>query len=380
MRHRFVWTILSLLLANFAALRAQTTRYFTFSSNYLPNWVTNDIQIWNCSGVYEYSLFTPNSGLLQQRMSTNANCNAFFYGGALPGGLSSSAGLDRWLPTFVEARLAVVGGVQATTSPGGIPIFWLHTIGRSGLSVDLVAGAVGLQHGNGIAWTVPPGGITAPHTYRIEVQPNGGVPLVTLKIDGVPRLGPLPASVDWIYDGWAFGDGSVGPGDGIDIDWDYFSVSQHTPGIGMANTSAAMLFATVTSPAQTIASLAAPGLAGPFRVTGLSGNWLNLEWSGPPGAPFALLLAPSLGLPRPIGCGDTVDIGTLPGFADIAAVFNPTIPVFGSLFTLSPAGYSQQSLAVPPAAAGSLLGAIQGVVFAPGGCGYKLTAAAELRF
>ena len=54
--------------------------------------------------------------------------------------------------------------------------------------------------------------------------------------------------------------------------------------------------------------------------------------------------------------------------------------MFGSLFTLSPAGYSQQSLAVPPAAAGSLLGAIQGVVFAPGGCGYKLTAAAELRF
>ena len=371
------FAVLSLLLISAATVRSQTTVFYTFSDGYLPHWNYNGTELYNCTGTHEYSLFTPANGLLQQRLSATPTCQAFFYGGSLPQGQSSGAGLDRWLPTYVEARLAVVGGLQQTSGSVGIPIMWLHTVGRSQLVVDLTTGTVGIEHAGGIAWTAVAGGLSMQHTYRIEMQPNAGIPTVTLLIDGITAVGPLLATIDWIYDGWGFGDGSPNVGDAIDIDWDYYAITQHPPGIGMANTATSMLFA--YSNYALSKGNAAPGLAGPFRTSSLSGNGLTLEWSGTPGSPFALLLAPSLGQPRPFGCGGSLDIGTLPGFADIAIAFNPTIPVLGTLFTLSSSGFSLQQLAVPPLPTGTLLGAIQGVVFAPGPCGYKLTAAFELR-
>ena len=196
-----------------------------------------------------------------------------------------------------------------------------------------------------------------------------------------PLGNSLPAALDWIHDGWAFGDGSTGSA-AIDIDWDYFSIAQGAPGFGQANTAAAMLF--VFEPywfPGVFPMRGAPGQAGPFRIAGLN-NGLGLQWSGPGGAPFALLLAPTAGLPRPFGCGGNVDIGTAAGFADLAIAFDPTVPVFGSLFMLTGSGHSGQTLQLPSFPPGFLLGAIQGVVFQPpgtSGCGYRLTAAFELR-
>lgn len=370
-------TASQLLLGTAIDTAGAQTRIFPFSTFSLPHWNADRVDLYNCSGADEWRLFSQSNGTLHQRLTPYPTCQAFFGAGSLPQGITNSAGLDRSLPTYVEARLAVVGGLQATPSPGGIPIMWLHTIGKSALLVDVNTGTVGIEHAGGVVWTSVPGGIAAPHTYRMEVQPNAGNPTIQLWIDGATVAGPLAASIDWVYDGWAFGDGSLTPGDAIDIDWDYYSISQHPPGIGMPNTASAMLFAYQQH--YPVKNEAAPGLPGPFRVARLAGNSMTLEWSGQPGSPFGLLLAPTPGLPRAFGCGGTLDIGTQPGFADVSVAFDPTIPVFGSLFTLSASGYSQQTLAVPSIPPGMLLGAIQGVVFAPGSCGYRLTAAFELR-
>ena len=365
--------LVSLLTAS--QLAAQSTYYWTFNNGVLPHWTQQGVALLNCSGVPDYQVFSSPGGLLQQRTAANPTCSASFYGGSLPNGAPpTAAGLQPWLPTFAEARLRVLGGVFGTTGPSTVPILWLHAGGRSSLQVDLALGTIGVEHAGGVAWTLPPSGLGGMQTYSLEFAPNLGAPTIALRIDGALVIGPLPVALDWLYNGWGFGDGSSSNSIGIEIDWDHVSIVQQPPGIGQANSAEAMLFAS-----SAYSSSGAPGLSGPFRVQGLGGYQLALEWSGPPGAPFALIAAPTLGLPRPIGCGGTVDIGTAAGFADIAVVFDPTVPVFGSFFMLNASGYSYQYLQIPPLPPGLLLGAIQGAVFQSSACGLRMTAAFELR-
>ena len=114
--HRSACFVVSMPLLSAAAARAQT-RILPFSTPSLPHWNADRVEIYNCSGLQEWQLFQSHNGMLQQRTSQDPTCQAFFGAGSLPLGITNNAGLDRWLPTFAEARFAVAVSYTHLTLP-----------------------------------------------------------------------------------------------------------------------------------------------------------------------------------------------------------------------------------------------------------------------
>lgn len=110
--------------------------------------------------------------------------------------------------------------------------------------------------------------------------------------------------------------------------------------------------------------------SGPFVVSLPAASTLTLTWSGPANQPLILAAGPANPAGTVVPCLGSVDIGTPPGFQDIAILFD------GSVFTLGPGGTTSQSFVLPALPIG-LITTIQGAVLQPAAspCSFVLTAA-----
>lgn len=355
--------VLSLTLS----AHAQYAFHFEFDEpGVLPS-ATPGVGAGNHTGTPTAAMFSAGCGTLLQRTTINPTLGVFFYSGSFLSYPPIGAGLDPGQPAFLEARFKQVGG---TGGPGTVPdstaVLGLYPGAATNMAVNVVTGAVGMLTIGGFLWTMPTGGTTVAHTYRLETFPAGGSTYCMLSIDGVLVLGPALAAPATTADGWFFGDGAGSDFISQDLDWEYVSVAQAPANGGQANSPEAALF--VNRDARTIGGM--PGLSGPFLTVAPSGSTVTLEWNGPAFAPFALYSGPLFPTGPALGCSGWIDLGW-----PVTQLFDPFAPWSGLLFQLDGCGYAKQTFLVPPLPPSFPLLSVQGLVFQPSGCPFVLTAA-----
>lgn len=355
--------VLSLMLS----ARAQYAFHFEFDEpGVLPS-ATPGVGAGNLTGTPTAAMFSAGCGTLLQRTTIDPTLGVFFYSGTFLSYPPIGAGLDPTQPAFLEARFRQLGGTGgAGTIQDTTAVLGLYAGAATNMAVNVVTGAVGLLTVGGHVWTMPAGGTTVAHTYRLQTFPAGGSTYCMLSIDGVLVLGPALAAPATTADGWFFGDAAGSNFISQDLDWEYVSIAQTPANGGQANGSDAALF--VNRDARTIAGM--PGLAGPFLSVAPSGSTVTLEWNGPAFAPFALFSGPLFPTGSGLGCIGSIDLGS-----PVNQLFDPFAPWTGLLFQLDACGYAKQTFLVPPLPPSFPLLSIQGLVFQPSGCPFVLTAA-----
>jgi hypothetical protein len=359
--------------ATLASAQAPYAFHFEFDQpGVLPD-ATPGVGAFNATSTPTSTFFTAGCGVMNQNMTLDPTYGAGFYNGTLGSYPVTGSGMIPGLPSFIEASFKSLGGFGGPgTYNDSTGVMGMYPGAIAQIVLNVVTGDIAISTTSGLLWTTPPGTAFTRHTYRLESYVVGVTTYVDLYIDGILWFGGVPAPATTTANGFYMGDGAGSSFIAANIEWDYLSVGQATPGPGQPNSGDAALFVN----RSTTTHYGQPGLKGPFYDTVPAGSNLTFEWNGPANAPFVLFFGPQNPANSYFGCFGWLDIATPNAYADLTIMFDPFNPYTGFLFWLDGCGKASQTFSVPPwLVPGTPLGNFQGGVFQPSGCPMVLTAA-----